>query len=736
MPVELTETSTQPDGTLRSEGSVYGPELEVNTLAPDNIDTDSVRLRGELSQFFPAFFTDNQAKVLFYWVEQGQGSVDTNTESAGFLSQEDTFTFDLTGLSPDTTYEVRAIARIDGQEFLDSDGGPADDGILEITTDALLAVTTDSATNLTFAEATLNGSLDDLGGAEEADVFFEYGPQSGNVDDFSTPATTTTSTGSFAENIDSLDPATTYDFRISADASDGDSIDGSPPLSFTTPDFALGTSTTNVLGVDSIEVTGVITTNPSGTTVDAQIEYREQGATDWNSVVADTLSSGTFTETIDGLVDNTTYEFRARVDYAGTSIIESPAVTATTDTAVVVSANAATAVGIGTATFNGSLDTLDGSQTDATVAFEYGPTSGNTTEFTEIVETRTSTGTFDADITGLDEDTEYRYIATAESSPSGDTDESAPVTFTTGELAISTDTSPTVEGTDAEVEGEVTTYSGTTENYDVFFEYREVGASMWNSTPSTQRTSGDGTGTFSDTISGLDPDTDYEFRAVGDMNGERREGIIVNFTTEALEIESSAATDVNVGSATLNGSLDMFASTETDVDVDFSWGPQGNVSQNTVNASPTSLGAPGSFSLDLTGLDKDTPYEFRAEGTSNPSNDFDTGQTLSFTTDDVEVTTTATPTSTTSSSLTIEGEVTVFTGDGDIEVGVQYVDSATGNIDQNGTEVVSDQSPLTNTGTFTTQITGLGSSTSYDFRAFARVDGVTVTGTEASAATT
>jgi len=98
-------------------------------------------------------------------------------------------------------------------------------------TESALAVSTGDATNVGTDAATLNGSLDDLGGADSVDVSFEWGP-SGDLSN-TTPTQTLSSTGSFSADVSGLDPDTTYDFRAVADASDGDSDTGATG-SFTT----------------------------------------------------------------------------------------------------------------------------------------------------------------------------------------------------------------------------------------------------------------------------------------------------------------------------------------------------------------------------------------------------------------------------------------------------------------------------------------------------------------------
>jgi subtilisin family serine protease len=109
------------------------------------------------------------------------------------------------------------------------------------STESALAVSTGDATSVGTDAATLNGSLDDLGGADSADVYFEWGP-SGDLSN-TTSTQTLSSTGSFSADISGLSSDTTYDFRAVASASDGDGDTGSTN-SFTTDTESTSTAPT------------------------------------------------------------------------------------------------------------------------------------------------------------------------------------------------------------------------------------------------------------------------------------------------------------------------------------------------------------------------------------------------------------------------------------------------------------------------------------------------------------
>ncbi|MEA1930473.1 MAG: ice-binding family protein [Euryarchaeota archaeon] len=80
-----------------------------------------------------------------------------------------------------------------------------------------------------------------------------------------------------------------------------------------------------------------------------------------------------------------------------------------------------------------------------------------------------------------------------------------------------------VDESSATLNGELTDL-GEFDEVDVFFEWREVGTDEWNTTDT--QTLGE-PGGFDAEIEGLEPDTTYEFRAVGVADGERVEGAIL-----------------------------------------------------------------------------------------------------------------------------------------------------------------------------------------------------------------
>jgi len=90
---------------------------------------------------------------------------------------------------------------------------------------------------------------------------------------------------------------------------------------------------------------------------------------------------------------------------------------------------------------------------------------------------------------------------------------------------VNTEENGTVTESSAELNGEVISTGG--EDVDAFFEYRKTEDSTWSNTD-TENT---GQEEFSETVTGLEPATNYEFRAVGENSLSTNIGAEKQFTT-------------------------------------------------------------------------------------------------------------------------------------------------------------------------------------------------------------
>lgn len=204
-----------------------------------------------------------------------------------------------------------------------------------------------------------------------------------------------------------------------------------------------------------------------------------------------------------------------------------------------VSTESPTVDGATSATLNGSLNDLGGASS-ADCGFEWrqvGASEWNAT----AADTLSATDSFSATVDGLEEGVDYEYRAVGEASD-GDADTGSAVTFATTDEppAVTTGSASSVDAESASLDGSLDGL-GNADAVDVYFEYRETGASSWSTTATETRSS---TGSFSADLTGLSSGTEYEFRAVGDgSDGDSDGGEAVSFSTDSQTSDSAPTID-------------------------------------------------------------------------------------------------------------------------------------------------------------------------------------------------
>ncbi len=134
----------------------------------------------------------------------------------------------LSGIAPSNNQDIGAV-EVAGSVSTEGGGG-----------DTAPIVSTGSASNVTDTAATLNGALDELGGASSADVYFEW--RASETSAWTTTARETrTTTDSFGHRVSGLSPGVDYEFRALTDASDDESDTGSINTFTTSEDDGDGT---------------------------------------------------------------------------------------------------------------------------------------------------------------------------------------------------------------------------------------------------------------------------------------------------------------------------------------------------------------------------------------------------------------------------------------------------------------------------------------------------------------
>ena len=711
MPVGLRETVVDPKTGKSRTGNVFENELVVKTIGVSDVMENRAVLEGEVTRFSSDAFNENELDLFFYYAEQGN-PVEKNEVDAGVLSSTGRFTIPAEGLIGQTNYQFQAGARIDNEKRTGS--------VKKLMT-GLLKVETYGATNVTKNVARLNGSLSKISGVDAENVtalidFREAGSQN----------FTTVSAGSVSNSGDTffvdatiLDSGTDYEFKAKIEAL-GDVEEGELKTVKTAFSEDVGLNTISPMSVEaeSAKLSGEITRLRAISSVDYHFEWGLQGNMSNSTSVETVSSTGNVSEVVSGLDADTLYECELIAEgeentYSGGTV------SFTTDP-IGVSTDPATQIQSGSAALNGTLDPFEVSSAD--VKFEY-RIAGTAATFTTVdAGTASSAGSFSASIFPgtLSENTQFEFRAIAEAN--GSTFEGSLQTFTTLDQTVRVDTSPAeqIQATEAELNGNITTFDNV-ESGERFFEYgisslAEIG---------TPKETAQNVGMYSSIADGLDPGETYQFRPVVETFQGKTVGSAVEFTTKALSVTSGGAT-ATAGSAELNGTLEALTS-GGDADVRFKWGEQGNNLQESTTSK--NLSSTSSFTGDINNLDPGTAYEFKAVGTENSSGETDEGQILTFSTDNLEVSTSGTL-EINIGSIEFEGSLDENESGNSVDVSFEY--QKAGESGFNGSASAGSQSSLE---TFSADQAGLEKDTQYEFRAVATQDGGTVKGSSQTATT-
>ncbi|MFC4543945.1 fibronectin type III domain-containing protein [Halosolutus amylolyticus] len=343
------------------------------------------------------------------------------------------------------------------------------------------------------------------------------------------------------------------------------------------------------------------------------LEYRENGTDEpWTTTAPkEAQSPDRFTWDLTGLEQGTTYEFRAVAETdAGTDYgdrqqfvtpYEPPAVT--TGDAVDVTETAATLTANVT-------DLADRPAMD--VWFAYSPADADESRW-NWAETETQTiespGVVTEAVTDLEPGTEYEFVVRVRNAEgyeqhyAGDVAQFA----TASAFAVETGTATDVTATTATLSGEIADFGG---NADVtaWLEYAPAGADAWQETAPIAP---DSSGVIETGIDGLQPGTEYVFRAAGETaDGETDAGDRRTFETPVdPTIETGAVTAVDETSATVAADLTTFGGADA-ATVSVEYRPAGGVEWAETDAVTAT--ATGTIETTLAGLDADTAYEYRA----------------------------------------------------------------------------------------------------------------------------
>ncbi len=432
------------------------------------------------------------------------------------------FTSYLTGLSSGTTYFVRAYAENESGTGY----GPQESFITSVD---LPSLTTASITDITGITAVSGGNITDPGSdpVTARGVCWSTGENPVITDSITSDGT---GTGVFISTITGLTPGTTYYVRAYAENIGG--VEYAGQETFTTFSYpAVTTTAVTAITGTTASSGGTVTYDGGGTVATRGVCWStSENPTILDSATDDGTGTGSFTSGISGLSPGTTYYARAYVtNEAGTAYGAQESFTTNVIPPTITTTGVSSITGI--KAISGGNVTSDGGGS-INVRGVCWSTAENPTSADSTTSDGTEPGSFSSSMGSLSPGTLYyvrAYAVNSEGTSYGQQE-----TFTT-EVIIPTVSTTTVSNIDistADSGGNVTDAGGGT--------ITERGI-CWNTTGSpttadSTSASGSGNGSYSASLSGLMPWTDYYVRAYAVNSAGTAYGNEDTFTTDDIAL--------------------------------------------------------------------------------------------------------------------------------------------------------------------------------------------------------
>jgi uncharacterized protein (TIGR02145 family) len=318
------------------------------------------------------------------------------------------FTSNITGLSPNTTYYVRAYAT-------NSVGTAYGEQKSFTTNQEMPTVVTGEITNITATSATCSGNVTSDGGLSVTTRGVCWST-SENHTTSNSKTTDGTGLGTFTSNINDLSPNTTYYVRTYATNAKGTAY--GEQKSFTTDQEMPTVVTGDVTNITytTADYSGNVTAD-GGASVTARgvCWSTSENPTTSNSKTTDGTGLGTYTSTITDLFPSTTYYVRAyATNSVGTAYGEQRTFTTNALTLPSAATEDVTNITTTTATCLGNV-TSDGGSSVTARGVCWSTSDNPTTSNTKTTD-GTGIGAYSSNLTGLSQNTTYYFKAYATNS--------------------------------------------------------------------------------------------------------------------------------------------------------------------------------------------------------------------------------------------------------------------------------------------------------------------------------
>ncbi len=366
------------------------------------------------------------------------------------------------------------------------------------------------------------------------------------------------------------------------------------------------------------------TINARNYATDAEFAYKLSSSGTYSDTLTATPSQVTGSSdtnisfTLTGLLPNTSYDFKALGTNEAGEVAGTELSFATGERAPYLVTGNASSITLTSATINGTVSAQN-SSANAYVA--YGTSTGVYSDTVAVNEnplgSAMDTLSVTASLSGLNNSTTYYYTVFATNNAGTTT--GTEQTFSTLALPLVVTSSPdSISGTGVKLQGTINAQNTTT---DARFVYKLSSSGTYADTvtASPAQVTGSSVTPIWAALTGLTPNTSYDFKALGINENGEVSGADSTFTTGGLApvVTTNAATDIEKNTVTLNGAVN--AQNEA-TNAYFEYGTTAGVYTDTVaaNENPFNDGTNDvSITGSVTGLSPLTKYYFRAFATNS-----------------------------------------------------------------------------------------------------------------------